>query len=50
MNVNENSNYWEAHIPFGGASGTQSGIGRLGGKYTIMEMTDLRTIYFDVGR
>lgn len=44
VNVNDTSNYWELHIPFGGVSGTRSGIGRLGGKYTIMEMTDLRTI------
>lgn len=49
VNVNDTSNYWELHIPFGGVSGTQSGIGRLGGKYTIMEMSDLRTITIDVG-
>lgn len=49
VNVNENSNYWEAHIPFGGVSGTQSGIGRLGGKHTMMEMTDLRTVCINVG-
>lgn len=50
VNINENSDYWESHIPFGGVSGTQSGIGRLGGKYTLMEMTDLRTICIDVRR
>lgn len=49
VNVNEHSNYWEAHIPFGGVAGTQSGIGRLGGKHTMMEMTDLRTVCIDVG-
>lgn len=48
VNVNDTSNYWELHIPFGGVAGTKSGIGRLGGKYTIMEMTDLRTISIDV--
>jgi succinate-semialdehyde dehydrogenase/glutarate-semialdehyde dehydrogenase len=48
VNINENSNYWESHIPFGGVSGTQSGLGRIGGKYTMMEMTDLRTICFDI--
>ncbi len=48
VNVNENSNYWESHIPFGGIAGTQSGIGRIGGKHTMMEMTDLRTICIDV--
>lgn len=49
VNVNDTSNYWELHIPFGGVSGTKSGIGRLGGKYTLMEMSDLRTITVDVG-
>lgn len=48
VNVNDTSNYWELHIPFGGASGTRSGIGRLGGKHTIMEMSDLRTITIDL--
>jgi acyl-CoA reductase-like NAD-dependent aldehyde dehydrogenase len=48
VNVNDSSNYWELHIPFGGVAGTRSGIGRLGGKYTIMEMSDLRTITIDV--
>lgn len=50
VNVNEHSNYWESHIPFGGVSGTRSGIGRIGGKYTLMEMTDLRTMCIDVSR
>lgn len=48
VNVNDTSNYWELHIPFGGVSGTRSGIGRLGGKHTIMEMSDLRTITIDL--
>lgn len=48
VNINDTSNYWELHIPFGGVSGTRSGIGRLGGKYTIMEMSDLRTISIDL--
>ena len=50
VNINEASTYWELHIPFGGASGKRSGIGRLGGKYTLMEMTDLKTISFDISR
>lgn len=50
VNVNDSTNYWELHIPFGGVSGTRSGIGRLGGKYTFYEMTDLRTICLDVRR
>lgn len=47
--VNDFTDYWELHIPFGGASGKRSGIGRLGGKHTIMEMTDLKTICFEIG-
>lgn len=48
VNINDSSNYWESHIPFGGVSGTDSGIGRLGGKHTLMAMSDLRTISLDV--
>jgi succinate-semialdehyde dehydrogenase/glutarate-semialdehyde dehydrogenase len=47
--VNDFTDYWELHIPFGGASGKRSGIGRIGGKHALMEMTDLKTIVFDVG-
>ncbi|HXG24995.1 MAG TPA: aldehyde dehydrogenase family protein [Chthonomonadales bacterium] len=46
--VNDFTNYWELHIPFGGASGKRSGLGRIGGKYTLMEMTDLKTIAFHI--
>ncbi len=49
VNVNDTSNYWELHIPFGGMSGKRSGIGRLGGMHTLKEMTDLKTICLDVG-
>jgi acyl-CoA reductase-like NAD-dependent aldehyde dehydrogenase len=44
--VNNFSNYWELHIPFGGSAGTRSGIGRLGGRHTLEFMTDLKTIAF----
>ena len=44
VNINEHSGYWEPHIPFGGAAGTCSGIGRLGGRHGIMAMSDLRTV------
>lgn len=46
--VNDTTNYWELHIPFGGASGKRSGIGRVGGKYALQEMTDLRTAAIDL--
>lgn len=47
--VNDFTDYWELHIPFGGASGKRSGIGRIGGKHALMEMSDLKTIVFDIG-
>jgi succinate-semialdehyde dehydrogenase/glutarate-semialdehyde dehydrogenase len=48
VNVNESSNYWEAHIPFGGRAGKESGIGRVGGHRAIEQMTDLKTIIVDI--
>ncbi|MBD1381517.1 aldehyde dehydrogenase [Bacillus sp. IB182487] len=48
VNINENSNYWEPHLPFGGVAGKSSGIGRVGGKYAIQEMSDLKTISIDL--
>jgi succinate-semialdehyde dehydrogenase/glutarate-semialdehyde dehydrogenase len=47
--VNDSTDYWEAHEPFGGAAGTRSGWGRIGGRYTMLDMTDLKTIVLDVG-
>lgn len=47
--VNDSTDYWEAHEPFGGASGTRTGWGRIGGRYTMLDMTDLKTIVLDVG-
>lgn len=44
ININERNNYWELHIPFGGGSGTQSGVGRLGGRHTLEAMTEITTI------
>ena len=49
VNINETTAYWQPHTPFGGFSGTQSGIGRLGGRWTLMEMTQLKTINLDIG-
>jgi len=46
--VNDASTYWELHLPFGGRAGKRSGYGRLGGKHTLMEMTDLKTIAIDL--
>jgi acyl-CoA reductase-like NAD-dependent aldehyde dehydrogenase len=44
VNVNDSSNYWEAHLPFGGRSGTQSGIGRVGGSAPMDAFTELQTV------
>lgn len=46
--VNDSTDFWEPHPPFGGASRTQSGWGRIGGKYTLLDMTDLRTAVIDI--
>ena len=44
VNVNESSNYWESHLPFGGRSGTASGIGRVGGTAPMESFTELQTV------
>lgn len=44
VNINESSNYWEAHLPFGGRSGSDSGIGKVGGAHVMSSFTELQTI------
>jgi succinate-semialdehyde dehydrogenase/glutarate-semialdehyde dehydrogenase len=44
VNINESSNYWEAHLPFGGRAGTDSGIGRVGGSHVMQWFTELQTV------
>ena len=44
VNINAGSTYWELHLPFGGGSGTKSGVGRLGGMLTLEAMTELKMI------
>jgi succinate-semialdehyde dehydrogenase/glutarate-semialdehyde dehydrogenase len=48
VNINESSNYWEAHLPFGGRAGKRSGIGRVGGRFALEQMSDLKTIVIEV--
>ncbi|WP_397538497.1 aldehyde dehydrogenase family protein [Rummeliibacillus pycnus] len=45
--INEHGGYWEPHVPFGGAAGTRTGWGRIGGRYTMLDMTHLRTVTWD---
>ena len=49
VNVNESTNYWESHLPFGGRSGSQSGIGRVGGRFSMETFTELKTVVLNLG-
>jgi succinate-semialdehyde dehydrogenase/glutarate-semialdehyde dehydrogenase len=44
VNINETTNYWENHLPFGGRGGTLSGVGRVGGRYAMDTLTELQTV------
>ena len=46
VNVNETTNYWELHLPWGGRAGSSSGIGRVGGSYAMETLTELQTVTF----
>ncbi|MBV9940817.1 MAG: aldehyde dehydrogenase [Solirubrobacterales bacterium] len=50
VNINESSNYWEAHLPFGGRAGTASGVGRVGGRYAMETLTELQTVVMSASR
>ena len=49
VNVNEGTNYWESHLPFGGRAGSRSGVGRVGGRFSMDRLTELKTIVVDLG-
>jgi succinate-semialdehyde dehydrogenase/glutarate-semialdehyde dehydrogenase len=49
VNVNESSNYWESHLPFGGRAGSQSGVGRVGGRFSLDTFTELKTVLVNLG-
>ena len=49
VNINEGTNYWESHLPFGGRAGSQSGVGRVGGPFAMERLTELKTIVIDLG-
>jgi succinate-semialdehyde dehydrogenase/glutarate-semialdehyde dehydrogenase len=44
VNINETTNYWENHLPFGGRAGTDSGTGRVGGRFPFEVLTELQTV------
>ncbi len=44
VNINATTNHWESHLPFGGRSGSQSGLGRVGGRYPMETFTELKTV------
>jgi acyl-CoA reductase-like NAD-dependent aldehyde dehydrogenase len=44
VNINETTNYWEPHLPWGGRARSQSGIGRVGGSYPMETLTELQTV------
>jgi succinate-semialdehyde dehydrogenase/glutarate-semialdehyde dehydrogenase len=46
VNVNETTNYWEAHLPWGGSARSESGIGRVGGAHPMDTLTELQTVLF----
>jgi acyl-CoA reductase-like NAD-dependent aldehyde dehydrogenase len=44
VNINESTNYWESHLPFGGRAGSSSGIGRVGGSSVLEAFTEPKTV------
>jgi succinate-semialdehyde dehydrogenase/glutarate-semialdehyde dehydrogenase len=46
VNINESTNYWESHLPFGGRSGADSGLGRVGGRHALETFTESKTVVF----
>lgn len=44
VNVNESTNYWESHLPFGGRAGSRSGVGRVGGRHPLETFTEQKTV------
>jgi acyl-CoA reductase-like NAD-dependent aldehyde dehydrogenase len=49
VNVNESTNYWESHLPFGGRSGKSSGVGRVGGRHSLETFTEQKTVILNLG-
>jgi acyl-CoA reductase-like NAD-dependent aldehyde dehydrogenase len=47
--VNDSTDYFEGAQPFGGAAGTRTGWGRVGGMSQLRDMTDLRCTILGLG-
>jgi acyl-CoA reductase-like NAD-dependent aldehyde dehydrogenase len=48
VNINEGTNYWDSHLPFGGRAGSQSGVGRVGGRFSMDRLTELKTVVINL--
>jgi succinate-semialdehyde dehydrogenase/glutarate-semialdehyde dehydrogenase len=49
VNIGDVATSWQPHTPFGGWSGRASGVGRLGGRYTIEALSQLQTFVLPRG-
>ncbi|PDQ35596.1 MAG: aldehyde dehydrogenase [Candidatus Lumbricidophila eiseniae] len=47
--VNDSNGWWDINMPFGGAGGKATGWGRIGGSYTLHDMTNVRTGVIHLG-
>ena len=50
VNINDSTNLWESHLPFGGRSGSVSGRGRVGGRFAMETFTEPKTIVYPAPR
>ncbi|MGO9294473.1 MAG: aldehyde dehydrogenase family protein [Streptosporangiaceae bacterium] len=50
VNINNSTNLWESHLPFGGRAGSISGRGRVGGRSPIDTFTEPKTIVYPAPR
>ncbi len=50
VNINNSTNLWESHLPFGGRAGSVSGRGRVGGRYPMDAFTEPKTVVYPAPR